>query len=65
MIREANQTDLKELLQLYMFLHETNIPEDSEQLIKTWDSIISDEIIILSYMKQMENCGILCLRNYS
>ncbi len=43
MIREANKTDLKELLQLYMFLHETNIPEDSEQLIKTWDSIISDE----------------------
>ena len=30
MIREANKTDLKEILQLYLYLHETNIPEDSE-----------------------------------
>ena len=43
MIREANKKDLEEILQLYLFLHETSIPEASEQLKKTWDNIISDE----------------------
>lgn len=43
MIREAEKEDLKELLQLYLFLHETSIPEDSEQLRKTWEDIMSDE----------------------
>ena len=43
MIREAEKEDLKELLQLYLFLHETSIPEDSEQLRKTWADIMSDE----------------------
>lgn len=42
MIREANEKDLKEILQLYLFLHETSIPEDSEQLKKTWSSIMSN-----------------------
>lgn len=42
MIREANKSDLKEILQLYLFLHETSVPEDSEQLKKTWSSIMSD-----------------------
>lgn len=36
MIREANKNDLDEILQLYLYLHETNIPEDSEQLRSTW-----------------------------
>lgn len=31
MIREATQNDLKEILQLYLFLHEKSVPEDSEQ----------------------------------
>ena len=43
MIREANKSDLKEILQLYLFLHEKSVPEDSEQLRKTWDNIINDE----------------------
>ena len=43
MVREANQNDLDEILQLYMYLHETNIPENSEQLKNTWDNIINDE----------------------
>lgn len=43
MIREANKNDLKEILQLYLFLHETSIPEESEQLWKTWDYIMNDE----------------------
>ena len=43
MIREANESDLTEILQLYLFLHETGIPKDSEQLRKTWNNIINDE----------------------
>lgn len=43
MIREATKDDLKEILQLYLFLHETSVPEESEHLRKTWDSIINDE----------------------
>lgn len=43
MIREANGNDLNEILHLYLFLHETNIPEESEQLAKTWDSITNDK----------------------
>ena len=43
MIREAGKNDLKEILELYLFLHETSIPEESEQLRKTWDNIIGDE----------------------
>lgn len=42
MVREANRNDLDEILQLYLYLHETNIPEDSEQLRNTWDSIMKD-----------------------
>lgn len=43
MIREADKNDLKEILQLYLCLHETSIPEDSAQLRETWDTIIGDE----------------------
>ena len=43
MIREADKKDLDEILQLYLCLHEEDIPEDSEHLRKTWDYIINDE----------------------
>lgn len=42
MIREANMDDLNEILNLYLYLHETNVPEDSQELRDTWDSIIND-----------------------
>lgn len=42
MIREANMDDLNEILNLYLHLHETNVPEDSQKLRDTWDSIIND-----------------------
>lgn len=42
MVREANESDLDEVLQLYLYLHETNIPEDSERLRNTWANIIND-----------------------
>ncbi len=40
MIREAVKNDLDDILQLYLFLHETSIPEDSRQLRETWAEII-------------------------
>lgn len=43
MIREARENDLKEILQLYLYLHEKSVPEESEQLTKTWNNIVNDE----------------------
>ena len=42
MLREANKSDLDGILQLYLYLHETSIPEDSDYLRNTWDNIIND-----------------------
>ena len=42
MVREAIKKDLNELLNLYLFLHEKNIPENSEHLENTWKTIIED-----------------------
>lgn len=41
-IREANTNDLKNILQLYLHLHEESIPDDKEHLRKTWENIIND-----------------------
>lgn len=43
MVREARREDLESILQLYLYLHEDHVPEDSEQLRKTWESIMEDE----------------------
>lgn len=43
MIREVRNEDLKEILELFLFLHETNVPEDSAQLKETWEQIIADK----------------------
>lgn len=43
MIREICKNDLNEILELYLFLHEKEIPEESEHLKKTWDKIITDD----------------------
>lgn len=43
MIREACRSDLKNILELYLFLHEKKVPEETEHLKATWDKIINDE----------------------
>lgn len=43
MIREARKEDLNKILELYLSLHETKIPEESEQLNSTWENIITDK----------------------
>ena len=42
MLREAIQEDLFELLNLYLSLHEKEIPEDSFHLQQVWSEMISD-----------------------
>ena len=43
MVREAIREDLQEILKLYLYLHETSVPEYSEHLTSTWAQILRDE----------------------
>ena len=43
MIREAVESDLQEILALYLYLHETSVPDSSEHLRQTWEQIIRDK----------------------
>lgn len=43
MIREASKNDLKEILELYLDLHEKTVPEETEQLHRTWEKIMNDK----------------------
>ncbi|MCR4669670.1 MAG: GNAT family N-acetyltransferase [Saccharofermentans sp.] len=42
MIRDAVREDLDQILELYLDLHEESIPDKDDDLMKTWDKIISD-----------------------
>lgn len=42
MVREAEEKDLSALLELYLHLHETTVPEASEQLMETWQTMLRD-----------------------
>ena len=42
MIREAVCEDLKQLLTLYLDLHETDVPRNSSHLQNTWEQILGD-----------------------
>ena len=35
-VREANTNELNEILQLYLYLHEESILDDTEHLQNTW-----------------------------
>lgn len=43
MVREIYEDELKDLLELYLHLHETSVPEASEHLRNTWETIIQDK----------------------
>ena len=43
MVREACKNDLNQILELYLFLHETDVPEETDHLRQTWDRIIADK----------------------
>ncbi len=42
MVREIQESELNQLLQLYTHLHETSVPEESEHLKQTWQTIMQD-----------------------
>ncbi len=42
MVREIFPDELSELLNLYLYLHEESVPEMSDYLRKTWNSIMKD-----------------------
>ena len=43
MVREAKYEDLRELLELYLCLHESSVPDDSTHLAAVWAQILQDE----------------------
>lgn len=43
MVREIDINELKELLELYLHLHEESVPEITEHLQKTWNTIMQDD----------------------
>lgn len=43
MVREIQYDELKELLELYLSLHEDSVPEQSETLENVWNEILNDK----------------------
>ncbi len=43
MVREVDKNELNELLELYLHLHEESMPEMTEHLNKTWNTIMQDD----------------------
>lgn len=43
MIREACNEDMEKILELYLNLHETAVPEETEHLQAVWENILKDE----------------------
>ena len=42
MIREADEKDLNGLLELYLHLHETSVPDTDDKLKNTWNKILGN-----------------------
>ena len=42
MVREAIYEDLHQILELYLHLHETSVPEQTQNLYHTWTQILED-----------------------
>lgn len=43
MVREIKEKELHELLELYLYLHEESVPEMTEHLKDTWNTIMQDK----------------------
>lgn len=43
MVREIQYDEQKELLELYLSLHESSVPKQSEILANTWNEILNDK----------------------
>lgn len=42
MVREAYKSEMNQILELYLYLHEKEVPEETAHLKQTWDTIIGD-----------------------
>ncbi len=42
MVREAYKSEMNQILELYLYLHEKELPEETEHLKQTWATIIDD-----------------------
>ncbi len=42
MVREISESELNELLELYLHLHEDSVPDSDEHLKNTWETIVND-----------------------
>ena len=43
MVREIDENEVDELLNLYLYLHEKSVPEMTDHLKNTWETIINDK----------------------
>lgn len=67
MIREAVYEDLDGMLELYLHLHETSIPEHDDNLARVWDKMISDDdyhiIVNVIDGKIVSSCSCIIIPN--
>lgn len=67
MVREVKETELMELLGLYLHLHEESVPEMTEHLRNTWDSIMKDKnhhiIVKVADGKLVSSCVCVIIPN--
>ena len=67
MVREVNENELNELLELYLHLHEETMPEMTEHLNKTWKTIIQDKnhhiIVNIADDKIVSSCVCVIIPN--
>lgn len=66
MIREINSGDYRQLMELYLHLHETDIP-DYEAASETWEKILADEnyhiIVAEEDGKIVSSCTVVVVPN--
>lgn len=67
MVREVKETELMELLGLYLHLHEESVPEMTEHLCNTWDTIMKDKnhhiIVKVADGKLVSSCVCVIIPN--
>ncbi|MCL2463430.1 MAG: GNAT family N-acetyltransferase [Defluviitaleaceae bacterium] len=68
-IREAEESDLKGLLELYTHLGDNPVPEINESLVELWHKILSSEsqrvIVGLAGGELVSSCVLIVVRNLS
>ena len=67
MVREVKETELMGLLGLYLHLHEESVPEMTEHLRNTWDTIMKDKnhhiIVKVADGKLVSSCVCVIIPN--